>query len=99
LGIFNAAINFGFLNIYVVDADTAIDGILPTRGVLPSGNRAATISLAEGSYDIYITRFDAVEILAGPIRIDVEYGDVLDAMIFDAVDPAVVDFIFLPNNP
>jgi hypothetical protein len=99
LGIFNAAINFGFLNIYVVDADTAIGGILPTRGVLPSGNRAAIISLAEGSFDIYVTRFDAEEILAGPIRIDVEYGDVLDAIIFDTVDTAVLDFIFLPINP
>jgi hypothetical protein len=99
LQLFNAAVNFGFLNIFVVDADTTIDDQFPTRGALPSGNLAAIIGLAEGSFDIYVTSFDSEEILAGPIRIDVEIGDVLGGMIFDTVDPAVLQLDFLPNNP
>jgi hypothetical protein len=99
LHLFNAAINFNFLSIFVVDADTMIGGLIPVRGALPSGNAAAVIDLAEGSFDIYITNFLDDAILVGPIRIDVEYGDVLGGMIFDTVDPAVLELKFLPNNP
>jgi len=99
LHIFNAAINFEFLSIYVVDADTTIVDRIPTRGALGSGDAASTISLAEGSFDVYFTEVGEDEILAGPIRIDVEYGDVLGGMIFDTVDPDVLEFNFLPNNP
>ena len=99
LHLFNAAINFGFLNVFVVDADETIDGKLPTRALFQSGSAAPVIALAEGSFDIYFSRFDEEAILAGPIRIDVVYGDVLGGMVFDTVDPAVLEFNFLPNNP
>jgi len=99
LHLFNAAINFDFLNVYVLDADESIDGNLPTRAVFPSGTAASVIGLTDGSFDIYVTAFNDPEILAGPIRIDVALGDVLGGMIFDTVDPAELEFNFLPSNP
>ena len=99
LHLYNAAINFDFINVFVVDADETIEGKFPTRAVFPSGSAAPVIALAEGSFDIYFTKFDEEAILAGPIRIDVVYGDVLGGMVFDTVDPAVLEFNFLPNNP
>jgi len=99
LHIFNAAINFEFLNIFVVDADTTIEDKFPTRLAFTSGTFAPVIRLAEGSFDVYFTEFGEEAILAGPIRIDVVYGDVLGGMIFDTDDPAVLEFNFLPNNP
>jgi hypothetical protein len=99
LQLFNAAINFEFLNVYVVDADGTIEGQAPIRTAIPSGNAAAVIGLTDGSFDIYVTEFRSTEILDGPIRIDVVVGDVLDGMIFDTIDPAVVELNFLPNNP
>ena len=99
LHLYNAAINFDFINVFVVDADETIEGKLPIRAVFPSGSAAPVIALAEGSFDIYFTKFDEEAILAGPIRIDVVYGDVLGGMVFDTVDPAVLEFNFLPNNP
>jgi hypothetical protein len=98
LHLFNAAINYDFINVYVVDADTTIEGKVPTRPVFPSGSIAQTIGLPEGSFDIYLTKSDEQAILAGPIRVDVVYGDVLGGMIFDTDDPAVLEFNFLPNN-
>ena len=72
-------------------------------GLFVSGSAAPVISLSEGSFDIYITvvptTLDEKQILAGPIRIDVEFGDVLGGMVFDTIDPAVLQFDFLPNNP
>jgi hypothetical protein len=54
------------------------------------------IGLSEGSFDVYLTEFGEDAILAGPIRVDVEYGDVLGGMIFDTDDPNVLEFNFLP---
>jgi hypothetical protein len=96
LHIFNAAINFEFLNIFVVDADTTIEDKIPTRVAFPSGAVAPVIGLSEGSFDVYLTEFGEDAILAGPIRVDVEYGDVLGGMIFDTDDPNVLEFNFLP---
>jgi len=99
LRIFNAAINFEFLNIFVVDADTTIEEKFPVRAAFPSGTVTSVIGLAEGSFDVYFTELGEEAILAGPIRIDVEYGDVLGGMIFDTDDPSVLEFNFLPSNP
>jgi hypothetical protein len=101
LQIFNAALNFQGVRVFIEDADIPIDDILilVPRAIIPSGNLAAVIGLAEGSFDIYLTNIAQESILAGPIRIDVEYGDVLGGMVFDNIDPAVLDFDFLPNNP
>ena len=99
LHLFNAAINYAFLNVYVVDADTTIEGEFPARPLFQTGAAGEAIALDKGSYDIYFTSFDSLEILAGPTRIDVQLGDVLGGIVFDTVDPAVLEFNFLPNNP
>ena len=99
LHMYNAAINFELINIYIVDADTTIEGKAPTRAVVPSGVAIPVISLPEGSFDMYLTEFNSTEFVAGPIRLDVVLGDVLGGMIFDTSDPAVLEFNFLPNNP
>jgi hypothetical protein len=104
LQLFNAAINYLLVTVYVIDADRSIeDVVIPTVGLFASGSDAPVIRLGEGSFDIYITvvptTLDEKQILAGPIRIDVEFGDVLGGMVFDTIDPAVLQFEFLPTNP
>ena len=99
LHLFNAAINFELINIYVVDAGTTIEDKVATRAAVPGGVPASVIGLPAGSFDIYITQFGETEVLAGPISIDVELGDVLGGMIFDTADPALLELNFLPNNP
>jgi hypothetical protein len=101
LQIFNSATNFEFVSVHVEDADTPIEDVLVglPRSIIPSGNLDATIGLREGSFDIYLTNILNEIVLAGPIRIDVEYGDVLGGMIFETNDPDVLEFEFLPNNP
>ena len=99
LGIFNAAQNFEFISVYVMDAGTTIEDTIPIRPAFPAGSVAPVVPLAPGSYDIYVTEFLQTEILAGPIRIDVALGDVLSGIIFDTVDPAVLALDFLPINP
>jgi hypothetical protein len=99
LHLYNANINFGLINIYVVDTGTTIEGKAATRPAVPGGVALSVIGLPAGSFDIYITEFGSIEVLAGPIPIDVELGDVLGGMIFDTADPAILELNFLPNNP
>ena len=97
--LFNAAYNFEFLDVYAVEPDTTIDDVFPIRSGLASLQSVASAQLATGSYDIYITEFQQKVVLAGPYRIDVVVGDIVDALIVDTVDPAVLDVLFLSGGP
>lgn len=99
LHLYNANITYEFINIYVVDSGTTIEDKAATRSALPGGVAIPVIGLPTGSFDIYITEFGATDTLEGPIPVDVELGDVLGGMIFDTNDPAMLEIVFLPNNP
>lgn len=93
---FQASSNFGSIDIYIVDADTTIDGAFPFRLGITTASLLAPGNLVPGSYDIYVTAFGETAILAGPVRIDVAFGDVVDMLITDTVDPALLDIVLLP---
>lgn len=96
---FQVSNNFAFVDIYVVDADTSIDDVNPVLFGLAPGQLAATVRLAAGSFDIYVTEFAEKVALAGPYRIDVDLGDVVDMIVVDQTDPAVLDVLFLSGGP
>ena len=94
--VFQASTNFGFVDIYAVDADTTIDGAFPFRPGVSTGSPSSPSAIAPGSYDIYVTEFAETAVLAGPVRLDVAFGDVVDMLITDTVDPALLDIVLLP---
>ena len=96
--LFNALNNFARLDVYAVEADTTIDDAFPIRSGIASRQATTTVQLADGSYDIYITEFQDKVVLAGPYRIDVVVGDIVDSLIVDTVDPAVLDVLFLSGG-
>jgi len=96
---FQASNNFEFLDIYVVEAGESIDEVLPRRLGISAGLPALPIRLAAGSYDIHVTETGEKVTLAGPYRIDVAVGDIVDMIIVDTVDPAVLDALFLSGGP
>ena len=97
--LFQASNNFDFVDVYAVDPGTSIDDANPVSFGLPTRQSTAPIALAAGSYDIYITEFAQKVPLAGPYLIDVVLGDVVDLIIVDTVDPAVLDALFLSGGP
>ncbi|MGI9223473.1 MAG: DUF4397 domain-containing protein [Woeseiaceae bacterium] len=99
LTMFHGSNNFELLDLYIVDADTSIDDVFPARGAIPPGAQTSTVPLPAGSFDIYITEFGEKVALAGPYRIDATLGDIIDFVAVDAVDPAVVDVLFLSGGP
>lgn len=96
---YNASNNFAFVDLYAVEPDTSIDEQFPVRSALTAGIASTAGALPAGSYDLYLTQFGEKDVLAGPYRIDAALGDVVDFVIVDTVDPAVLDIAFLTGGP
>ncbi len=94
--LFLTSSNFAAVDIYVVDAGEPITDTLPFLSAIPTGQQIPALGLAAGSFDIYVTDVATQDILAGPVQIDVVLGDVVDLVMFDTADPAVLDIEFLP---
>lgn len=96
---FHASTNFTFLDIYAVEADTSIEESLPIRAALTLGVVVNSSALPAGTFDLYVTETAEKTVLAGPYRITVGLGDIVDLIIVDTVDPAVLDVLFLSGGP
>ncbi len=99
LTMFQGSNNFDALDLYIVEPGESIDDALPSRRGVPAGAQTLNAALEAGSYDIYITELDDKTVLAGPYRIDVALGDIVDFVAVDTVDPAVLDLLFLSGGP
>ena len=96
--LFHAAANHALIDVYVVDAGTVIDDALPRLARLSFALPSLTVVLNAGSFDMYLTPFaDKTIILAGPVRIDLVLGDVIDAIALDTVDPATAEIRIIPQ--
>lgn len=90
---------FPFVDLYAVEPGTSIDDTFPIRVGLSSGVALPAGAIPAGIYDLYVADSLTRDELAGPYRIDVELGDVVDLIIVDTEDPAVLDVLFLAGGP
>ena len=93
---FPSSNNFEFTNLYIVEAGTSIDDQFPFRAGIASRFPGPALELAPGDYDVYITPFLDKVILAGPFPLNVALGDVVDMVVYDTDDPAVLDIVVYP---
>ena len=96
LSLINTAANHSAVDAYVVPADETIDEAFPLLPGLAVGNSPATLPIFAGSYDIYVTVLGEKTIILGPVRIDLANSDIVNAIIYDNVDPATADLVFIP---
>lgn len=96
LTFFHSASNHEFVDLYVVDAGTAIDDSFPRQIGLSYGLQTSSIGLRAGSYDIYITTAGEKTVLDGPISVEMALGDVFEAVLLDRVDPSLAEFKLFP---
>ena len=99
LTLFQASNNFELLNLYVLDAGESVDDNLPIRAAIGQGAQTLNAPLEAGSYDVYITEVNDKTVLAGPYRLNLVLGDIVDMAVVDTVDPAVLDILFLQGGP
>jgi len=96
LSIINTTTSNAEVDVYIVDRDEPLDDALPLLNGLPLGREPLQLPISPMSYDIYVTVPDdkTLPALAGPIPYDPVLGDVHDVIIYENVDPNVVDFVF-----
>ena len=94
---YHAALNNNNVDFYVVDTGVLIDEELPVLNNMVYSLPSPTLVFDTGSYDMYVTISGEKTILAGPVQIDVVLGDVVEIILVDNTDPAVVDFLILPT--
>ena len=92
----HAAFNHEIIDFYLVDADADITDLSPLLFGLPAGTQPLQSTFQAGSYDIYVTVAGEKTVIAGPVRLDVDVGDIVDLVILDNTDPAIADLLFVP---
>ena len=96
LTFFHSASNHEFVDLYVVDAGTPIDDVLPRQIGLSYGLQTSSLGFDAGSYDIYVTAAGEKTVLDGPISLEASLGDVVEAVLLDRVDPSLAEFRLFP---
>ena len=92
------SVNNPLADFYIVAAGTDITDILvlPQFFNLAPVPLTASANLDEGDLEMYVTVADEKTILAGPIALTTTLGDVLEYIVYDNVDPAIVDLVAIP---
>jgi len=84
------------VDIYVVQSGELIDEALPLVPRYPLGFAPVQLPILPGTYDVYVTDAGEKVVLSGPNTLDLDFGDVVETIIFENVDPTVVDFAIIP---
>lgn len=92
----HAAFNHPNVDFYIVEAGTDIEDEIPRFFNLQPGQLPAITNVDDGDLEMYITVFGEKTIIEGPIAITTAYGDVLEYITYDNVDPATLDFVLIP---
>ncbi|MGI9232207.1 MAG: DUF4397 domain-containing protein [Woeseiaceae bacterium] len=99
ISLYNSSINFSSVDVYAVEPGTDIDATLPIFNGLTAGFAVPPGTLPAGSFELFVTENGETTVLAGPYTIDGTAGDVIDLIVLDTVDPAVLDVLFLSGGP
>ncbi|MDH3614487.1 MAG: DUF4397 domain-containing protein [Gammaproteobacteria bacterium] len=72
---------------------TLVEVDFEDESIIFNGNQFR--DLAAG-IEVYVTPLGEKTLLAGPVPLDVALGDVLEAIIYETIDPTVVDLVIAP---
>jgi hypothetical protein len=89
--------NHDSLDFYIVEAGADIADLSARYTGLTAGLDPLLTQWPEGSYDVYLTVTGEKTVVAGPLQVDLVLGDVVTAIIYDAVDTATADIVIIPD--
>lgn len=92
----NVALIDDIIDLYAVPTGETIDDATPKVVFQLFGTAPTRFILAAGVYDLYVTVTATKTILAGPVTVDLAAGDVVETMVYENADPAVVDLVIIP---
>ncbi len=90
----NLSFNTDILDVYVAEPGTPIDDvILPRFPLLLTASTSNFQSVSAGTQELTVTLRGEKTPIAAPVVLDLANGDVVDLVIVDTVDPAVVELL------
>jgi len=97
LRLYHAALDNESVDFYLNVADVPLteDSVPVVRALLFSLGTPVLQQIA-GSYDAYLTVAGSLTVLAGPVRIDLANGDIVDLIALDTADPNVTELRSIP---
>lgn len=96
ISVANTAANFPVVDLYIVPSGEPIDERFLVLPSLRTQSTPILISLAAGDYDVYLTEEDEENIYLGPEPLTLQLGDVVEAIVYDTVDPNVPRWFIVP---
>ncbi len=99
LQVVNLSINLPLINLYLVDRGATVteNDIPRTANTVTGSTSAIARVIEEGSYDAYATLAGEITPVAGPLPLDIQFGDVIDLALLDTADPNVGSIIEIPD--
>jgi hypothetical protein len=89
--------NHDSLDLYIVEAAADIADLPPRFTGLIAGLEPLLTPLPEGSFDVYLTVTGEKTVVTGPLQVDLVLGDVVTAIVYDAVNTATADIVVIPD--
>ena len=79
------------MDLYLVDTGTDIADVNPLAANLTFPFVSDFGPTIPGNYDLILTLPGEKTLIAGPIRVDIVNGDVVELLILDTVDPTIAE--------
>jgi hypothetical protein len=96
LSIAYMAANHPVVDLYIVPTGETIDERFPILPSLRTQTTPVVLPLQARDYDVYLTEQNEKNIILGPEAITLDLGDVVEAIIYDTVDPNIPAWSIVP---
>ena len=98
LQMFQAAARFQTVDLYVVDTDTDIQLIGPNYSRILFGSGFSYNIFEADAYNIYVTEPDTKNVIAGPLRVDLEVGRNYSLFVLDSQNLSATELVFFEES-
>ena len=98
LQMFQAASRFQTVDLYVVDTDVDIQLIGPSYSNILFGSGFSYNIFEADAYNIYVTEPDTKNVIAGPLRVDLEEGRNYSLHVLDSQNLSATELIFFEES-
>lgn len=96
MSVANTTANHPSVDLYIVAEGTLIDESFPLISALRTQTAPIVFPLPADTYDVYLTEPGEKNVYLGPVPLTLQLGDVLEAIIYDTVDPNTPAWVIAP---
>ncbi len=98
LQLFQAAVRFSSVDVYVVDTATDIQLIGPSYSSVLYGTGFSYASLQENEYNVFVTEPGSKNVIAGPLNVTLEKSHNYSLVITDSPNISAADLVFFEES-